>query len=86
MAMTPAELQKRIAELEAENAKLKAAPARGITIKRSEKGGMSVYGIGQFPATYYASQWRTLLAEENVQAMREFLNNPANGLTEKPGK
>ena len=47
--------------LRAENAALKQATARGLTLKVSEKGGVSVYGLGRFPVTLYKEQWLKLL-------------------------
>ena len=39
------------------------SPARGqISLKVSEKGGVSVYGLGRFPVTLYKEQWTKLLA------------------------
>ncbi len=37
------------------------APPQRLTIKRSEKGAVCVYGLGRFPVTLYASQWERLL-------------------------
>ena len=54
---TQAELER----LKAENAALKAQQTRGISIKVSEKGGLSVYGLGRFPVTLYKEQWTKLL-------------------------
>jgi hypothetical protein len=54
---------KRDTELErlrAENERLKRAQSRG-GIKVSEKGGVSVYGLGRFPVTLYKEQWGKLL-------------------------
>ena len=52
--------------LRAENAALKKGLARGVSMKVSEKGGVSVYGLGRFPLTLYQEQWVKLLdmAEE----------------------
>jgi hypothetical protein len=52
--------------LRAENEALKARTARATTLKVSEKGGVSVYGLGRFPVTLYKEQWLKLLgmAEE----------------------
>jgi hypothetical protein len=55
-------LQSEVERLKAENAALKAQAARGISIKVSEKGGVSVYGLGRFPVTLYKEQWTKLLA------------------------
>jgi hypothetical protein len=55
-------MQEELERLRAENAALKARTARGVTIKVSEKGGVSVYGLGRFPVTLYKEQWAKLLA------------------------
>ncbi len=55
------ELKAEIERLRAENATLKK-PARGqMSLKVSEKGGLSVYGLGRFPVTLYREQWEKLL-------------------------
>ena len=60
--MTEEELRSEIERLKAENEALKT-PARGqISLKVSEKGGVSVYGLGRFPVTLYKEQWAKLLA------------------------
>jgi hypothetical protein len=60
--MTEEELRLEIERLKAENEALKT-PARGqISLKVSEKGGVSVYGLGRFPVTLYKEQWAKLLA------------------------
>ncbi len=56
-----AELQAEIERLRAENEKLKR-PSRGqMALKVSEKGALSVYGLGRFPVTLYREQWEKLL-------------------------
>jgi hypothetical protein len=47
--------------LRAENAALKKTSAKGLSMKVSEKGGLSVYGLGRFPVTLYKEQWNKLL-------------------------
>ena len=60
--MTEEEMQAEIERLKAENEALKT-PTRGqISVKVSEKGGVSVYGLGRFPVTLYKEQWARLLA------------------------
>jgi len=54
-------LQAEVERLKAENAALKAQTTRGVSIKVSEKGGVSVYGLGRFPVTLYKEQWAKLL-------------------------
>ena len=42
-------------------ASIQARPARSVSLKVSEKGGVSVYGLGRFPITFYKEQWIKLL-------------------------
>jgi hypothetical protein len=58
---TEEELRAEIEKLKAENESLKR-PSRGqMSLKVSEKGGLSVYGLGRFPVTLYREQWEKLL-------------------------
>ena len=50
-----------------------AQPARKITCKVSEKGGLSLYGLGRFPVTLYRTQWERLLAPDNVSMVKAFI-------------
>lgn len=52
---------KRPQRLKAENEALKSKPQRAVTLKVSEKGAVSVYGLGRFPVTLYKGQWTKLL-------------------------
>jgi hypothetical protein len=54
------DLLARLAQLEAENAKLKEAKHRSLSLKVSAKGAVSVYGMGRFPLTLYSGQWLKL--------------------------
>lgn len=66
---TPTAEQKLIAELQAKIAQLEAAKSGTLTFKVSEKGAVSVYGLGKFPVTLYESQWLRLLgAKETLLA------------------
>ena len=55
-------LTTELERLKAENKRLKRDRGRTVTLKVSEKGGVSVYGLGRFPVTLYKEQWTTLLA------------------------
>ncbi len=47
--------------LKRENDELKRREERGLVLKVSEKGGVSLYGIGRFPVTLYKEQWLKIL-------------------------
>ena len=59
--MSDEDLKAEVERLKAENARLKEGSARGTSIRVSEKGGVSVYGLGRFPVTLYQEQWTKLL-------------------------
>jgi hypothetical protein len=60
--MAPDEdLKAELERLKAENAALKSRGAKGVSMKVSEKGAVSVYGLGRFPVTLYQEQWLKLL-------------------------
>ena len=65
------DVQAELERLRAENAALKSQATRGISIKVSEKGGVSVYGLGRFPVTLYKEQWAKLL--ELADDIRAFI-------------
>jgi hypothetical protein len=59
--MSDEDLQTELERLRNENAMLKKGAASGIRMKVSEKGGVSIYGMGRFPITLYKEQWLKLL-------------------------
>ena len=59
--MSDEDLKAEIERLRAENATLKKGTTSGVLMKVSEKGGVSVYGMGRFPVTLYKEQWLKLL-------------------------
>jgi len=60
--MTDEDLKAELERLKAENERLKSQRGRSVSLKVSEKGGVSVYGLGRFPVTLYKEQWTKLLA------------------------
>jgi hypothetical protein len=59
--MADEDLQAELARLRAENESLKQRRGGSTSIKVSEKGAVSVYGLGRFPVTLYQEQWMKLL-------------------------
>jgi hypothetical protein len=75
------ELKSEIDRLRAENEALKK-PARGqVYLKVSEKGGLSVYGMGRFPITLYREQWERLL--NMADDIRNFIRENDQSLKKK---
>jgi hypothetical protein len=68
---TDKDLLARIAQLEAENDRLKQAKLKSLSMKVSEKGALSVYGLGRFPVSLYRGQWERLIAL--VPEIQEFI-------------
>ena len=73
--------QSELDRLKAENERLKRAASRWITIKVSEKGGVSVYGLGRFPVTLYKEQWVKLL--DIAEEIRGFIRDNEASLKTK---
>ena len=66
------DLQSELERLRAENARLKQAGRGKLAMKVSEKGALSVYGMGRFPVTLYKEQWlRLLVMAEEIKAFIE---------------
>ena len=65
------DLKAELERLRAENAALKKVGAKGVSMKVSEKGGLSIYGLGRFPVTLYKEQWTKLL--DMSEEIRTFL-------------
>lgn len=57
----PQDLKQELERLRAENEALKKTSSKGLSLKVSEKGALSVYGLGRFPVTLYKEQWTKLL-------------------------
>lgn len=78
---TEEELRAELERLKAENEALKARTSRGVSLKVSEKGGVSVYGLGRFPVTLYKEQWIRLL--DMADDIRRFIQENESRLKAK---
>ena len=78
---TEEELKAELEKLKKENESLKARTSKGISLKVSEKGAVSVYGMGRFPVTLYKEQWIKLL--EMADDIRAFIRNNESSLKTK---
>lgn len=75
------DLRAEIERLRAENESLKK-PARGqMSLRVSEKGALSVYGLGRFPVTLYREQWEKLLGMAGQ--IRDFIRDNDQALKKK---
>lgn len=76
-------LMAEIARLKSENEALKIGGQRRISFKVSEKGAVSVYGLGAYPVTLYKEQWEALFGK--IPELKEFIAKAeADGLLATP--
>ncbi len=78
---TEEELKAELEKLKAENAALRGRGAKGLSMKVSEKGAVSVYGRGRFPVTLYQEQWLKLL--DVADDIRSFIREHEGQLKKK---
>ena len=69
--MSDEDLKAELERLRNENAALKGASSSSLRMKVSEKGALSIYGMGRFPVTLYKEQWLKLL--DNADDIRGFI-------------
>ena len=82
--MNDEDLNAEITRLRAENERLKDQRQSRVSLKVSEKGGVSVYGLGRFPVTLYKEQWTKLL--DMADEIRDFLRAHDAELKSKEAK
>ncbi len=75
------DMKAELERLRAENQALKKTTSRGLSMKVSEKGGLSVYGLGRFPVTLYKEQWNKLL--DMTDDIRTFIKDNEERLKTK---
>lgn len=71
--MSDENLQQELERLRAENDALKKRRSSSVSMKVSEKGAVSVYGLGRFPVTLYQEQWIKLLGM--ADDIRQFIED-----------
>lgn len=79
--MPEEDMKAELERLRKENASLKKGAAKGVSLKVSEKGGLSVYGLGRFPITLYKEQWLKLL--DLTEEIRSFIEAHVDELKSK---
>jgi len=79
--MNDEDLRAQIEKLKAENEALKTRRTVAVSLKVSEKGAVSVYGLGRFPVTLYKEQWEKLLGM--TDEIRQFIADHKDKLKTK---
>lgn len=80
--MSDEDMRAELERLRKENESLKKGAAKGVSLKVSEKGGVSVYGLGRFPITLYKEQWAKLL--DLSEQIKAFIAEHESELKTKP--
>ncbi len=75
------QLKEELERLRAENEALKRTSSKGLSLRVSEKGALSVYGLGRFPVTLYKEQWHRLL--DMAEDIRAFIKANSDRLKSK---
>lgn len=75
------EMKRELERLRAENEALKRRASKGASMKVSDKGGVSIYGLGRFPVTLYQEQWLKLL--DMADDIRAFIAENKDKLKKK---
>jgi hypothetical protein len=81
--MSDEDLKAELERLKAENEALKKRRSNSVSMKVSEKGAVSVYGLGRFPVTLYQEQWTKLLSM--ADEIKQFIAENKDKLKVKEG-
>jgi hypothetical protein len=79
--MADEDLRAELERLRAENEALKTKGPRGLSLRVSEKGALSLYGIRRFPVTFYVDEWEKILGM--ADDIRRFSQENAGQLKRK---
>ena len=80
--MVDRDLKAELEQLRADNERLKSQRGCDLGLKVSEKGDVSVSGLGRFLVTLYKGQWAKLLAR--ADEIRQFIKEHDGELKAKP--
>jgi hypothetical protein len=80
-APATADLMAQLEQLKAENQRLREARNSKLSMKVSDKGALSVYGLGRFPVTLYRGQWERLI--EIIPSLQAFMAENVSKLAVK---
>jgi hypothetical protein len=81
--MADEDLKAELERLKIENEALKKRRSSPVSMKVSEKGAVSVYGLGRFPVTLYQEQWNKLLSM--ADEIKQFITDNQDKLKVKEG-
>jgi hypothetical protein len=81
MTEIPEDVRLELERLRAENESLKSQSKRGVHMKVSDKGALSLYGLGRFPVTLYIEQWEKIIAM--APEIQRFMADNADKLKRK---
>ena len=70
--MSEEDLRAEVARLKDENERLKTREGKELRLKVSQKGALSLYGLGRFPVTLYKEQWTRVL--DMADEIRQFIS------------
>lgn len=79
--LTVEQLMVELEAMKQENNKLKSVKTGSLSFRVSAKGAVSVYGLGRFPITLYATQWTKLFTV--VDSLKAFINDNQSKLATK---
>jgi hypothetical protein len=84
--MSDVDMKAELDRLRRENEELKQNRAKGgaLNLKVSQKGAVSLYGMGRFPVTLYKEQWLRVI--EFAEEIKKFIAENQGSLKSKGDK
>ena len=84
MSELTASEREELEQLRKQKASREAQERKGISFKVSEKGAVSVYGLGRFPVTLYQEQWQKLFSA--IDGLKQFIEENKDRLKAKEAR